>query len=111
MSNIELQNNIIKSVLFINDEKFLLGLSKSINAYISTNQHEFLLANETEKDVSDFNSFTEWNNYLESIDKANVNETLDEFNTSQLELRKLIWDAEHSPQISYKEFVNDIKSW
>jgi|GEM_PF-4165275 hypothetical protein len=111
MNNIELQNNIIKNVLFINDSNFLSKINSYVKEYISSNKKELLKIDDIEEDISNFKTFEDWNMYIQTVKKTNPNEVIPEFNITNSELLKLIWDSEHSETITYEEFVEDIKTW
>lgn len=59
----------------------------------------------------EFETFQEWNDYLQSIEYHDLDEFLPEYGMTNLEFRKFIWDSEHSGTMSYEEFVEDIKTW
>jgi len=59
----------------------------------------------------EFESFEEWDAYLQSVEYHDPEQFLPEWGMTSLELRKFIWDAEHSGSISYDEFIEDIKTW
>jgi superfamily I DNA/RNA helicase len=111
MTLAEYQNKIIRQILLINDKSKLDEISRTINKTVRKIK---LLKNENIQDYSDtknFNSFEEWNEYLQSVEYQNPEEFLPEWGMTSLEFRKFFWDAEQSGTISYKEFVEDIKTW
>ena len=111
MTIAEYQNKIIKQVLLIKDKATLAEVSKLVKK--ATPKIKFLKNQEAieELDSSEFNSFEEWDAYLQSLEYHSQDEYLPEWDMTSLELRKFIWDAEHSDTISYDEFIEDIKSW
>jgi hypothetical protein len=111
MTIAEYQNNIIKQVLLIDDKSKLNEISvmlKKVAPKIKLLKNNQVVE---EKDVMEFESFEEWDAYLQSVEYHDPEQFLPEWGMTSLELRKFIWDAEHSGSISYDEFIEDIKTW
>lgn len=63
-------------------------------------------------DASYYDTFEEWNNYLQSVEPMQLDEYLPAWGMTNLELRKFIWNAEHSGEgVSYEAFKNEISTW
>lgn len=62
--------------------------------------------------TSIYESFEEWNDYLQSEEPADLNEILPDLGISNLDIRRFIWDAEHSGNgMSYDSFKKEISTW
>ena len=105
----EYQTSIIRQVLLINEKSKLDEINRLIKKL------KMPLFDEkddvAEKDIMEFAAFEDWNDYLQSIEYKNPNEFLPEWNMTSIELRKFIWDAEHSGRMTYAEFIEDTKTW
>ncbi len=107
----EYQTNIIRQVLLIDEKSKLDEIRKFVRKFklpLSVIRE----INEADvKDVMEFETFEDWNAYLQSTNYKNPDEFLDEWNMTSIELCKFIWDAEHSGQMTYQEFIEDTKTW
>ena len=91
MNVTEYQNNIIRQVLLINEKDKLNEINYLLKKLIV-----LPLRDEDEKDLMEFETFEDWDAYLQSKDFKEPDEFLPEWNMTSYELRKFIWDAEHS---------------
>ena len=111
MNIAEYQNNIIKQILMIQDKAKLNEITKLIKKIAPLPKVIKDMEPEEEKDIMEFNTFEEWDSYLQSVKYHDPDEYLPEWGMTSLEFRKFIWDAEHSGTMSYEDFMEDIKSW
>jgi hypothetical protein len=54
----------------------------------------------------EFETFEEWDAYLQSIEYQSPEEFLPEWGMTSNEFRKFIWDSEHSGTIPVEEFYD-----
>lgn len=92
----EYQNNIIKQVLLIHDKAKLNKISKLLKEIAPLPKVLKNHDNEEEKDIMEFETFEEWDAYLQSIEFHDPDEFMEEWGMTSIEFRKFIWDGEHS---------------
>ncbi len=104
MNVAEYQNNIIKQILAITDIKKLDEIGRLLKKIAPLSKH--LVEQEEEKDIMEFETFEEWDAYLQSIEYHDPDEFLREWGMTSIEFRKFIWDSEHSGTIPVEEFYD-----
>jgi len=107
----EYQNKIIKQILLIDDETKLNEISKLIKKIAPKVKLLKVQSPEEEKDIMEFETFEDWDAYLQSIEYHDPDKFLPEWGMSSIEFRKFIWDSEHVGTITYSDFVEEVKSW
>ncbi len=111
MTIAEYQNKLIKQILLIEDKSKLNEISKLVRNVAPKIKLLKKHKDEEERDIMEFESFEEWDAYLQSEEYQDPDQFLTEWGMTSLEFRKFIWDAEHSGSLSYDEFIEDIKTW
>ena len=87
----EYQNKIIRQVLLINEKDQLSKIDHLVKKL-----RLMSFSDKDEKDLTEFETFEEWDAYLQSKDFKEPDEFLPVWNMTSSDLRKFIWDAEHS---------------
>ncbi len=91
----EYQTSIIRQVLLISEKNKLDEISSFVKKFkvsVLSNKDK----SEEEKDLMQFETFEDWDAYLQSKEYKDPDEFLHEWNMTSYELRKFIWDSEHS---------------